>query len=258
MLKFALKIMPLVLVLAACAVSPTGRQQFIAVSSQQLDAMGARAFSQLKQTKRQSRNRQLNNYVNCVARAVTSVLPGGAGAWEVRVFEDRSINAFALPGGKIGVNTGLLRVARNQDQLAAVIGHEVGHVLANHANERASQDLLVKGGLSVLEAGGGVSPGWIQALGLGAQLGVLLPYSRIHESEADLIGVDIMARAGFDPRQSLQLWQNMAQAGGGEPPEFFSSHPASGTRLRDLQAGIGPALRSYEIARSQGRRPRCA
>lgn len=253
----------LLMVLTACAVSPTGRQQFALMSSQQLDAMGAQSFSELKQSKTIETNSRINNYVRCVAQAIVNEVPGGRGAWEVVVFRDKSANAFALPGGKIGVHTGLLQVAKNQNQLAAVIGHEVGHVLADHVNERFSQQFAVQGGLAVVDAMvlGNASTttrqGVMQALGLGAQVGLLLPYSRIHESEADVIGLDLMARAGFDPRQSLALWDNMARSDGAQPPEFLSTHPSHGTRGQELQAHMDRALQIYETVRAQGKRPRC-
>lgn len=251
----------LVILLTACTVSPTGRQQLMLVGPGQLAGMGAQAFAQMQAEKPLIREAGLNRYVRCVADALTTEL-NSPYRWEVAVFRDDTVNAFALPGGKIGVNTGLLRVATNQDQLAAVVGHEIGHVLASHANERMSQQLALQGGLALLgsAAGSPDSAGTqqlMQALGLGAQFGILMPYSRLHESEADRIGLDLMARAGFDPRASLTLWRNMAREGGAAPPEFLSTHPSSATRLRDLESYLGHALAVHEQARAQGRRPNC-
>lgn len=251
----------LVTVLTGCTVSPTGRQQLMLVGPGQLDGMGAQAFAQMQTEKPLIREAGLNGYVRCAADALTAELSSPY-RWEVAVFRDDDINAFALPGGKIGVHTGLLRVATNQDQLAAVIGHEIGHVLANHANERMSQQLALQGGLALLgsAAGSPDSAGTqqlMQALGLGAQFGILMPYSRLHESEADRIGLDLMARAGFDPRESLTLWRNMAREGGAAPPEFLSTHPSSATRLRDLEGYLDRALAVYQQARARGRRPAC-
>ncbi|MCP5420780.1 MAG: M48 family metallopeptidase [Gammaproteobacteria bacterium] len=248
----------LAVVLAACAVSPMGRQQFTLLSEQQLDSMGAQSFQELKQTERVDTNPSINRYVQCVANAITAEL-GGSRPWEVVVFRNSAASAFALPGGKIGVYTGLLKVAVNQHQLAAVIGHEVGHVVANHANERVSQEFAVQGGLGILgaTAGANMGPGTQQALGLGAQVGILLPFSRVQESEADIIGLDLMARAGFDPRQSLALWQNMDRAGGSQPPQFLSTHPSHGTRVSNLQNYMGQAMQVYEAARRRGRHPHC-
>ena len=178
------------------------------------------------------------------------------------LFQDGTPNAFALPGGKIGVNAGMLRVARGQDQLAAVVAHEIAHVTAHHGNERMTQELAVQGGLMLADLLA-ENPGSREhellrgALGLGAQYGLLLPYSRTHEREADLLGLDLMARAGFDPRESLTLWRNMAQVGGGQPLEFLSTHPSHETRLQELAEAMDGAMATYREARSQGRRPEC-
>jgi predicted Zn-dependent protease len=180
----------------------------------------------------------------------------------VTLFEEPSPNAFALPGGKIGVHTGLLTVASNQSQLATVLGHEVAHVLAEHGNERISTAYATQTGLSVVESiSGAPSPTKSQLLGLlgvGAQVGVLLPFGRAQEREADQLGLDLMARAGFDPTQSVALWRNMAKAGGGEPPEFMSTHPSHGTRIQDLEARMPGAVLLETGARERGRRPRCS
>lgn len=241
--------------LCACAVSPTGRQQLLMMSPQQLNSMGEQAFAQVVSSKPVVRG-QPAAYVECVTRAVTGVVPG---RWQVVLLQDSSPNAFALPGGKIGVNTGIFRVATNQDQLATVIAHEVGHVLSNHHNERASQQLAVQGGLAAAGAVGGsnLTPDMMQILGLGAQYGVLLPYGRTQEAEADVVGLDLMARAGFDPRQSITLWQNMSRAGGGRPPEFLSTHPSHGTRIQGLQANLGQAMGVFQQAQGRGFRPAC-
>ncbi len=251
----------LAVVLTACAVSPTGRQQFMLLGPGQLDGMGAQTFAEMRAEQPVVREAGVNAYVRCVSDALIAEL-NTPYRWEVAVFRNDAVNAFALPGGKIGVNTGLLRVATNQDQLAAVIGHEIGHVLANHANERLSQQLALEGGLALLGSAAGRPDSantqqLMQALGLGAQLGILMPYSRLHESEADRIGLDLMARSGFDPRASLTLWQNMARAGGASPPEFLSTHPSSATRLRDLAAAMNQAMPVYQQARARGRQPRC-
>jgi predicted Zn-dependent protease len=183
----------------------------------------------------------------------------------VRVFEDETANAVALPGKKIGVHTGLLAVAKNQDQLATVLAHEVAHVVARHSAERVSDQIAIQGGAqlagAVIGAAGdpssplhGIALG---ALGLGAQ-GVVLKFSRTHESEADKLGLDLMARAGFDPRESVPLWQNMeAAAKGARPPEFLSTHPSPATRIRDLQQRIPQTLPVAEQAWAGGRKPRC-
>ena len=171
--------------------------------------------------------------------------PPGFDSWEVVVFDSDQVNAFALPGGKIGVYTGLLKVAVTQDQLATVIGHEIAHVLADHSNERLSQSQIANAGLQLTNIALGSSEyaqyrgATMAALGLGVQYGVLMPYGRTQESEADIVGLELMAKSGFDPNQSVDLWKNMAKASGGaQPPELLSTHPSHGTRIQDLSAKI--------------------
>lgn len=251
--------------LVACTTSPTGRSQLMLMSDQELDQMGAKAFAQY-QSDRPTVGGASLQYVQCITDAIVKVLPAEARQeqWQVRVFEDDAANAFALPGGYVGVNTGLLDIATAQDQVASVIGHEIGHVLAHHANERASTQSATQIGMtvaSVAAAAAGIQgpthDAAMSALGMGAQYGVQLPFSRSHESEADEIGLQLMAQAGFDPRASIELWRNMSQAGGGQPPEWMSTHPSHGSRIADLQANMDPALASYQQARQSGRTPDC-
>lgn len=175
------------LALSACATSPTGRNQVLLFSDSQLSEMGAQAFSGMKEELKVSTRPVQNTYVECIANAITAQVPASVfdGQWEVVVFDDEQVNAFALPGGKIGVYTGLLGVAENQHQLAAVIGHEVGHVIAEHGNERMSQSTLINMGTQaagqVLAANEVPQSGPIMAaIGLGMQVGVQLPLSLIH------------------------------------------------------------------------------
>ncbi len=255
------RIIPLALVglVAACATSPLGRSQLTLFPEAEMEKMGVAAYDKIKQESPQSTDAAVNRYVRCVADAISAEVRGGQ-AWEVTVFRDDTANAFALPGGKIGVHTGLLEVARNQDQLATVIGHEVAHVLANHSNERVSTAYATQTGLQIVEAlGGSASPMQRQLLGLlgaGAQVGIVLPYGRAQESEADLLGLDLMAKAGFDPSESVELWVNMSKAGGPQPPEFLSTHPANQTRIDALRQRVPHAQELQTQARAQ--RPNCS
>ena len=253
----------LMVTVAACSTSPTGRSQMLLLDEQQLSQMGAQAFDQYQQELPTVDGRQLE-YVQCVTRNVVQALPEDQRNqnWQVKVFESEDANAFALPGGYVGVNTGLLDVATNQDQLATVIGHEIAHVLAHHANERASTESATQLGMSVVGTALGSqgvtgSDQLMAAMGMGAQYGILLPFSRSHESEADTIGLQLMADAGFDPRASVQLWQNMSAAGGGQPPEWMSTHPAHGNRIAGLEAGMNDAMARYEQAQARGLTPSC-
>lgn len=245
--------------LSACVTSPTGRSQFVFMPDAKIDQMGLQAFDSLKKQKPVSQNSQYNKEAHCIANAITKTT---GGSWEVVVFEDKTPNAFALPGNKIGIHTGMLALVDNPDQLAAVIGHEVGHVLAKHSNERASQEMAVSGGMSIIQAvsspQSALGKSALGLLGVGAQYGILMPYSRVHESEADMIGVDLMARAGFDPKQSIGLWQKMEQASQGKQPlEFMSTHPSHATRIQDLERHMPQALSLYQQAKAAGKQPHC-
>ncbi len=247
-----------------CKTSPTGRTQMTMYSPAQMQQLGQASFEEMKKQQKVNKDAALNAYVSCVADKITAELPGqyAQQQWEVVVFEEPSANAFALPGGKIGVHTGLLKVATNQHQLAAVLGHEVGHVIAEHANERISRQALLQTGMQI--AGTVLDMNQVsyrneimQGLGLGAQFGLVLPFSRTHESEADGVGLDLMARAGFDPRESVALWQNMMAAGSGAQPEFLSTHPAPQNRIGHLQQEMDKALTLKKSANSAGKRPNC-
>ena len=251
--KMLLLIVILSSTLLACTTSPTGRHQMMLVSEGQVHEMGEEAFNQLKGEKPVSRNASLTRYINCVTDAIIPVVQGGY-SWEVVLFEDDAVNAFALPGGKVGVFSGLLNVAENQHQLATVIGHEIAHVIARHSAARVSNQLATQLGVSVLAQTTGMSP---QLIGMGADLLLTLPYSRGDEAEADRLGLNYMARAGFDPRESVALWQNMDRVGGARPAQFMSTHPAPQSRIQDLQRQMPQAMAAYEQARNQGRRPNC-
>jgi predicted Zn-dependent protease len=249
------------LLTASCATSPTGQRQLSLVSDSQMASLGASAYSDMKKSIPISTDPRATAYVRCIANAITTELSDNQ-SWEVTVFDDDQVNAFALPGGKIGVYTGLLKVAETPDQLAAVMGHEVAHVLANHGKARYSANIAGQAGLLAGQILIGASNssnkrGAMAALGIGLQFGVMMPYGRSHETEADILGLDLLAKAGFDPRASTQLWRNMAKANPGAPPEFMSTHPAPTTRISNLQNRMPKAMSLYQQARNSGRTPNC-
>jgi metalloendopeptidase OMA1, mitochondrial len=250
-IRTALVGLPIVVMLAACQQAPiTGRQQLILLPESQDAQMGLQAYQEIKQESRVSRDPELNRRVQTVGRRIAEVSPHPEWAWEFTVFENDEPNAFALPGGKVGVHTGLFKVAQNDDQLAAVIGHEVAHAIARHGAERMSQGLLAQG-LGAVAVGGGVNPQLVEVAAQAATLGVILPYSRTQEAEADHIGLLYMAEAGYDPRESIKLWQNFAKLGGEGPPEFLSTHPAAGSRIERLQELMPEAMEVYRANRQQ-------
>lgn len=230
-----------------CATSPSGRRQLTLFSQEAMRDLGQKSFEKMKQEQTLSENLEINQYVQCVTNALTAGLdPEWQNGWEVVVFQEDSANAFALPGRRIGVHTGLLEVAKTPDQLAAVISHEISHVQARHGNERMSQQMAAQLGLAVaavsVDSETPSGRATLAALGLGTQYGVLLPFSRTHESEADQLGLHLMAQAGFDPTQSIVLWQNMSDQNNAQPPEWMSSHPSHASRINDLKTALPEAL----------------
>lgn len=258
----------LVAVLAGCATttSSTGRTQYVgAVSQAQLDQLGAQAFTEAKTKGPLSKDAGQNAYVRCVVNALVRQLPSQAqgAAWETAVFANNEPNAFALPGGKVGVNTGIFSVARNQDQLAAVLAHEIGHVVENHHDERITRQMGTQAGLGIAGAllgsryGQGAADATSQIGGAAAQGLFLLPGSRTQESEADVVGQRLMANAGFNPEQAVNLWQNMIAAGGSRPPQWLSTHPDPQARIQELRTRAGTLMPAYQQARASGRTPKC-
>jgi predicted Zn-dependent protease len=218
--------------------------------------MGAQSFEQLKNKGKLSNNSSYNRLVKCLSYDLLVAAGQDPNSWEVQVFEDNSPNAFALPGNKIGVHTGMIKTAQNPHQLAAVIGHEIGHVLAEHGNERVSQNMVAQGGLMAASIMLGEPSNknrlLIGALGLGAQFGVLMPFSRKHETEADRLGVQYMAKAGYNPSEAAQLWVIMGQ-GGGSVPEFLSTHPSPSSRVKDLEGYSQNYMTTYNNNKAKAR-----
>jgi predicted Zn-dependent protease len=171
-------------------------------------------------------------------------------AWEFNLVEDKAANAWCMPGGKVVVYTGILPITQTETGLAVVMGHEIAHAVAEHGNERMSQGLLTQlGGMALSEALSSKPEQtralWMTAFGVGTQVGALLPFSRLQESEADRLGLIFMAMAGYDPNEAVAFWQRMAANSSGSPPEFLSTHPSDKTRIANLQKVIPEAMRYY-------------
>lgn len=250
--------------LIACGTTPTGRSQLLLKSDAALAAEGQRQFNMIREQMVLVEDRQTIDYIACVANAIVDELEGDDAAmfWELAIIDQPDINAFVMPGGKISVFKGILTVAQNQHQLAAVIGHEVAHVTAKHANERASRASVAGAGIDVaaILLGGGYrhqTQAAQQTLSTGAVLGILNPFSRKQETEADVIGLEYMAKAGFDPRESVTLWKNMAERNETKIPEFMSTHPSGERRIESLVAQFPTALAYYNEAAAKGKQPNC-
>lgn len=251
------------LLMAACATAPeTGRSQLVMIDPAQEAQLGFSAFEQKKRQTPIARDSAAQRQLQEVGQRIARVASVPNARWEFVVFEDKEANAFALPGGKVGINTGILPITKNDAGLAAVVAHEVAHVSARHGAERMSQGMAVQLGGAVLSAvlgasgyGGMTHDVAMQAFGLGAQYGLLMPYSRLQESEADRIGLLYMARAGYDPREAVAFWQRFSAynaARGGKGPAFLSTHPLDDTRIADLQKAMPQAMAEYQRAVKRG------
>ena len=263
------------LVLAACATVPlTGRQQLRLISEPALLSMSVQQYRQVIKESKLSRDRTKTAMVRRVggriARATEDFLRENGledeiknYKWEFNLIQDdKTINAWAMPGGKIAVYTGLLPISKDETGLAVVMGHEVSHAVAGHGAERMSQGLLVQLGGVALAVAMRDEPATTQqlflaAFGAGATVGLILPYSRAHEYEADRIGLTLMARAGYDPRAAVGLWQRMKKASQGEsrPPTFLSTHPAPDDRIRQIREFLPEAMPYYRAGLKKGAGP---
>lgn len=254
------KINPLVLAiflffLSACATAPyTGRSQFLIVSESQEVSLGEEAYRQILQESVLSRHSDALRIVRKVGERIARVADKPNYQWEFSVIDDPdNVNAFVVPGGKVAIYTGIFPAARDETGLAVVLGHEVAHAIARHAAERMSQGQLLGAGQIIIAGVLGSNPQLanqvLQAYGLGAGVGFVLPFSRSQESEADRIGLILMAKAGYDPRVSLQVWERMEKGantkGQGSPPEFLSTHPGYESRTQQLRSWIPEALKYY-------------
>ena len=250
--------------LLGCATVPvTERRSLNLVPDSELMALSLQQYREFLKKSQLSSDRgevrRVRRVGNRVARAAEDfLLEKGLGdeveklAWEFNLIEDdKMVNAWVMPGGKAAVYSGILPVARDDTGLAVVLGHEVAHALAKHGNERMSQGLLVQMGGVALSVAMSSQPEETRnlamaAFGAGASVGVLLPYSRLHESEADYIGLILMARAGYDPRAAIPFWQRMNNVSGKRPPEFLSTHPDPETRIADIKSHLPEALQYYQ------------
>lgn len=240
------------LAVVACETVPiTGRSQIMLLPEGTELQMGLDSYKDVLKKSKVSADPALNAQVTRVGQRIAAAT-GKNYEWEFKVLEDKQVNAFCLPGGKVAVYTGILPIARDDAGLAAVLGHEVSHAIARHGGERVSQQLLVQTSLSAVQVGlAGGDPVLMQSvtslLGAGASVGLLLPWGRNQESEADHLGLIYMAKAGYHPSAARDLWVRMGEAGRNtqRQPEFLSTHPAPETRVRQIEAWIPEALQHY-------------
>jgi predicted Zn-dependent protease len=238
-----------ILSLSACVTTPeSGRKAFIVTSESEEMHLGEQAYQEVLQKERPSTNQRWNEILQRVGRRIAAVANKPEYRWQFRLIESKEKNAFCLPGGKVAFYTGIFTPAQNEAALAAVMGHEVAHATARHAGQRMTLALGKQAGLGALSQilGGGTSDNrklLLAALGIGAEVGAVLPFSRANESEADQIGLVYMARAGYDPEEAPKFWGRFASEGGA--PTFLSTHPNSGDRMAALQAQLPSVAAEY-------------
>jgi predicted Zn-dependent protease len=245
-----------------CTKAPlTGRNQLNLIPSDQMLSMSFSQYDQFLQENKLSQDAEATAMVKRVGMRIQGAVEtyfrqnGMAArlngyAWEFNLVESDQINAWCMPGGKVVVYEGILPVCNGEAGLAVVMGHEIAHAVAEHGNERMSQGLLAQGGAVLLSKALEEKPEstqnlWMTAFGLGAQVGVLLPFSRAQEGEADHLGLIFMAMAGYDPNTAVGFWQRMADQGGAAPPEFLSTHPSDATRIREIKSNLPEAMKYY-------------
>jgi len=252
------------LILLSCATVPvTGRRQLALMPSSTLNSLSFQQYSEFMSGHRLSGNAAATQMVKNVGNGIKDAVriymtqQGSADAlqgyeWEFNLIDDSLVNAWCMPGGKVVVYTGLLSVAKDETDLAVVMGHEIAHAIANHGNERMTQGIIANMGSIALSEALKNKPEETKAIfqtayGVGVQLGALLPYSRLHESEADHMGLIFMAMAGYDPNKAVGFWERMtAMKAGGGPPEFLSTHPSDATRISQIKALIPEAMQYYK------------
>lgn len=246
----------------ACSTVPlTGRKQLNIIPTSQMLSMSFSQYDQFLKQNKLSTNQAQTTLVKRVGKKIASSVESFLRQkgmedeiknyqWEFNLVESDEVNAWCMPGGKVVVYTGILPVTKDENGLAVVMGHEIAHAVAEHGNERMSQGLITQlGGMALSEAVKNESALtqqlWMTAFGLGAQIGVLLPFSRTQESEADHLGLIFMSMAGYDPHGAVTFWERMKAQGGAQPPEFLSTHPANDTRINDIKSEIPEAMEYY-------------
>lgn len=263
MFRFVILAVCLVMLTACSTVPITGRSQLNLIPGPSMLSMSLQQYDQFLKEHKVSTNQEQTGMVKRVGARVQDAVEryfASSGLsehlsdykWEFNLVEDKQVNAWCMPGGKVVVYTGILPIARTEAGLAVVMGHEIAHAIAEHGNERMSQGLIAQlGGVALSTALSTKSAAtqqlWMSVYGVGAQYGAILPYGRLQESEADHLGLIFMAMAGYDPHEAVPFWERMAaQKGGKAPPEFLSTHPADATRIENIKRLIPEAMEQYK------------
>lgn len=264
-------ILPLFITLGCSTVAVTGRKQLLLVSDEEVLSLSQQSFTDYMKTAKPSANQEKTRLVQKVGRKIANAVESylrtegrtddiKGFAWEFHLVQDQSANAFCMPGGKIVVNEGILPYTQTEDELAIILGHEIAHAVAKHSAERISQQMLVNYGGAILDGALNMKSPLTRSLaqtvyGLGAQYGVMLPYSRSNETEADHLGVIFAYMAGYNPQAAISFWKKMS-AGGQSVPEFLSTHPSDATRIQNLEKIIADLEKNKKIKPSSSPVPK--
>lgn len=258
-MKTKLILSSLLLFTISCSTTPvSGNKAFLLTSSETENQQGEEAYKEILQKEKIVKNTAQSKMVEEIGKRIAAVANQPDFKWEFTTIQSDEPNAFCLPGGKVAVYTGIFKYAKNEAGLATVMGHEIGHAIARHGGQRMSQQMATNVALAGLAAVGlsklddtkkSIA---MAALGAGATYGIILPFSRKHETEADEIGLVLMSKAGYDPRESVNFWDRFSQAGGSAPPEFLSTHPNSEKRREHLRSLVPKSLPDYESSSKLG------
>jgi metalloendopeptidase OMA1, mitochondrial len=249
-LKVLSAVLPVFALVACQTVQQTGRTQFIVVSESQESELGTEAYKDTLEKTPLSKRQDWQTQLRRVGQRIAAAAAKPEYKWEFNVLQGKEVNAFALPGGKVAFWEGIMPVAGDDNGVAVIMGHEVAHALARHGAERMSQAMGVEAIGQLLSLGvGQVNPAlredFLKVYGTGMAVGVLLPWGRAQESEADRIGLTLMAKAGYDPSVAIVFWERMSKISGDKPPEFLSTHPSDATRIAQIKAWLPEAKKYY-------------
>jgi metalloendopeptidase OMA1, mitochondrial len=259
-MKKTITILVLLLGITSCAKTPvSGKKALVLTSSSSENEQGAEAYKEILSKEKEVTGTAQAKLVEEIGKKIAAVANQPDFQWEFKTIQSDEPNAFCLPGGKVAVYTGIFKYAQNEAGLATVMGHEIGHAIARHGGQRMTQTMIANVGMAGLAIAGlsKMDPtkkaAVMAALGAGVTYGVILPFSRSHETEADEIGLVLMSKAGYDPRESVNFWDRFAQADGGKaPPEFLSTHPGSGKRRDNLKSMLPKVMGDYEASPKYG------